>query len=1193
MGSDRPVSTETGVDTIFAGEFSKPSDFPALKIGDSAETNASTMSAGGKSSDKSSTAENATDNTTVNTGKNEGSLASAQETDRVAGTVPLRQTTLEVLGFYDKKWNHLGALDPNDLGGDKRVSEPQKIDSPQNRENTVLDFRPQKEREQTSLTETFFVLPSKKDQNASGDLGALTPPVQILDQNNSLPLEIRDEKGRLLAGETETKVSDWSNFVERNKDNGEIETIRYPDGKIRHFKHEGKNVTRIETLERAADGTIDRSVLTKNPATGKWYAEIGGIPAELPGKVELSKDGILSFQLDGEGKWRTERPDATSAIERTNLSGARIAYNSDNSIQQVTRPDNSRVEFVGKAGELTSVKEVGPDGKQTVWTKTDGKWISNSEPPAERKDITVADNGNVSFVSTDGITTTKTGAGLDLIQKPDGSSCQFDADGRFTDLRDANGLRVKGIIYVGNTDQVARVQISNSQSGKTFTYERDGSSNNWKYTVTDGSGNVLIQDRWGGDIKIGKDGTYSYKEDSGHGRNGDGMWHTFKLDGTQTLVQDNGAGSRATFDLNKNLLSVERANGTSFEIKRENGTVSQVIERQRGGEVVSYKPDATSQLFIPDKEGHKPLKAITAELDGSINITDVNGSQHKIKLDGSKVVKNDDGSTTKVDGNGLVQSTISKKGDVSRTFNYDNGKLVSVNEQRKSGQNIESRTITGKDITVSDSGTVRFTDEDGKNISTTADGSWQMLDARGLIVKSVAPNGSARTFIRDESGECTKIIESRRTSQGERFEEWNRVKENGRWTDSYAMLKSDGKVDARHNVRILDDGNYSYIDNNGKDKKAEVGGRGWELGEPISSATIDDARANFNEVMEANMQDPERLKRLQILMNKFEQRMSERMECRIAAGEAPEQVGEEIEAKVAKSYDNLSELVMNEATGDSAFAERNKRVALAEHFIMHAHDTTLMNQGSNGTCWIQAGHIIGMVNHPDHMSRLLKEVALTGSYTTLNNGERDSNPRTIKFSKRLFAYSGRDEEARFSLNSPYSNGSRGPVGMIFDQVLPVIGGRREGRSNAGNYGGSDGARRIMYMVTGDVVYDSGHKLDGSDRATFLKKGGFITYAPGHMRTQQLKKIDGEWYVLQDDQHGPHGDRVLAKIKDLRQWLRERPGRVQIHRPWHPGVEGDTVGPINYPVGPYNPGDDGGCPRPGGRIVRWFIRRRWR
>jgi hypothetical protein len=314
------------------------------------------------------------------------------------------------------------------------------------------------------------------------------------------------------------------------------------------------------------------------------------------------------------------------------------------------------------------------------------------------------------------------------------------------------------------------------------------------------------------------------------------------------------------------------------------------------------------------------------------------------------------------------------------------------------------------------------------------------------------------------------------------------------------------------------------------------------------------------------------------------------MECRTACGEPAEQVGEEIESKVARTYDQLSEMIMNEPTADSAFPDRQKRVTLAEHFVMHAHDTTLMNQGSNGTCWIQAGHIMGMVNHPDHMARLLKEVSLTGSYTTLNNGERDSTPRTIRFSKGLFSYGGRDEEARFTLNSPYKNGTRGPVGMIFDQVLPVIGGRREGRSNAGNYGGSDGARRIMYMVTGDLVYDSGHKLDGSDRATFLKKGGFITYAPGHMRTQQLKKIDNEWYVLQDDQHGPHGDRVLTKIKDLGAWLRERPGRVQIHRPWHPGVEGDTVGPINYPVGPYSPDDDGGGFRPRPRRVIRFIRR---
>ncbi|MBZ0188125.1 MAG: cytochrome P450, partial [Candidatus Obscuribacterales bacterium] len=414
--------------------------------------------------------------------------------------------------------------------------------------------------------------------------------------------------------------------------------------------------------------------------------------------------------------------------------------------------------------------------------------------------------------------------------------------------------------------------------------------------------------------------------------------------------------------------------------------------------------------------------------------------------------------------------------------------------------------------------------------------------------------------------------------------QWNRIA----GTSNFQQIKENGQTgETANNLELLDNGDLRYLDSNGKEKIARQGGTSWELGEPIASSTIEDARSNFNEMMEAQFKNPERIGRLQQLMVKFEQRMADRVECRVIAGEDQGQVTEETEQCIAKTYDNLTEMVAMESQQGSAFQDRSQRATLVEQFIFHAHDTTLMNQGSNGTCWIQAGHILAMLNHPDSMSRLLKEVTLTGSFQTMNNGEQDANPRTIRFSQGLFRRGGNSEEGRWSLNTPFQNGTRSPVGMIFDQVLPVIGGGREWRSNAGSYGGSDGARRIMYMVTGDLVYDTSHKLGGSDQRTFLLKGGMISYAPGHMRTRQLKKIDNQWYVIQDDQHGPRGDRAMYKVRDLRSWLKENPGRVPIHRPLGPGGPGDTINPIYSPdgPGPYDPEYDPGEHRPRIRIFR--------
>ena len=231
MGSDSP--SYPGADTIFAAEFSKPGEFKAFNNGVADSADKRTTDSTDSRADKP-----ATDTTATTPDKTGDSTARSKE---VAETVPLRQTTLETLGFFDKKWNHLGTFE-------------------EQMRDANLDFRPSKEGDRPvkdsakDWPDTYFVLPTKKDQNATtGDLGSLTPPVQLLDQNNSLPLEIRDEKGRVLAQETETKVSDWSKFVEKNQDTGQIDAIRYPDGKIRHFKHENGDLTRIETLEQCPE----------------------------------------------------------------------------------------------------------------------------------------------------------------------------------------------------------------------------------------------------------------------------------------------------------------------------------------------------------------------------------------------------------------------------------------------------------------------------------------------------------------------------------------------------------------------------------------------------------------------------------------------------------------------------------------------------------------------------------------------------------------------------------------------------------------------------------------------------------------------------------------------------------------------------------------------------------------------------
>jgi len=996
----------------------------------------------------------------------------------------------------------------------------------------------------------FFIL-----DNRPNTADKLTPGVGLHDAERTTPLQITDN-GRVVT--TDSGSHNWS--VNKNPETGNVETITYPDGKVRHFKHENGECTRVETVEKGPDGQPTRTILNRDPETKKWYAEVGGIRADLPGDVQVTKDGIVSFQLDNQGKWRTERPDGTTAIERTIQSGARVAFNEDNTVQQITRPDLSRVECVRDKGELVQVNEVSPDGKSVSWVKQGEKWVSNTNPPQERTGVDVSENGNYTFVATDNIKHTITGGGLELNQNPNGSSFQFDKEGRFTELKDVNGLRVHGINYHPETGQVTKAQIGSSEGGRIHSYEREGTSNQWKYTVTDASGAVISQDRWTGEIAVGKDGTYAYREDARHGRNPDGLWVVFKLDGSQYMMQDNGQGSRAIFDMSRNLLALERQNGTKLDITRMNGGVATAItETHRDGQQVKYVLDPMSGNFVPDNSNFRPIKKIEATGNGVTQITDANGSVYTVNLDGSQTVKNADGSISEADGSGRVWRTTSKDGGVVRTFNWDGDKLASVTETRKTG---ETRTITGQDLRVGADGTIRYTDVDGQKLSTTSDGSWQAyqtINGRDYLVKAVSPKGYMRTITRDASGEAISMVDSKPTQNGQAITEtFNRVMENGRYTDSWAKVSQDGKITARHNVNLLDNGTYNYIDSAGKDKLAKIGDRGFESG---FSDSVEEARARLTELMDSHLDETQK-KRFQIILDRFEKRGKERVEAQTAGGLDPNKSMEEWDQKIAKSYDHLSQML--DPNKQSTQYDLKQRAKLVENmaFAMAA-PVKANDQGNWGCCWMISGIYCGIIQYPDKMCSMLSELSTTGKYTDINGKTWTPPQHLLKFTS---------QGGNWTIDN-CGRGQRSPVSEILTSVGAYLSndGRRTDRGAGG--GSPQGMNHAMKLITGDTwkVTGESQMMNSSLKQEMLTKGGYVCLMPGHMYLGALEKHGNEWKVVASMQHGDGGRRVNGTVTDLASWNIQR-GRMR----YNPDI--DLPECKDQPIGPSPGGDrwnDGG------------------
>lgn len=1009
----------------------------------------------------------------------------------------------------------------------------------------------------------FFVL-----DNRPNTADKLTPAVGIHDSENTAPLQITDGQGRVVTTDSGTEANNWS--INKNPETGDIETIKYADGKVRNFKHEGGQLTRIETIEKGADGQPTRTIFSRDPETKKWFAEVGGLKAELPGDVQFTKDGVVSFQMDVQGTWRAERPDGSTNIERTIQSGARVAFNDDNTIQQITRPDQSRVECVREKGELVQVNEHSPDGKSVSWVKNGDKWVSNTNPPQERTGVEVSDNGNYTFQTADNIKHTITGGGLDLQQNPNGSSFQFDKEGRFTELKDVNGLRVHGIEYSPETGQVTKAQIGSPESGRVHSYEREGSTNQWKYTVTDAGGNIVSQDRWTGEIAVGKDGTYAYKEDPRHGRNADNLWTVFKLDGSQYMLQDNGQGSRAIFDMNRNLLAMERQNGTKLDIQRSNGLATTIIETTKNGEQVKYTLDTMSNMYMPDNSSHKPIRKIETAPNGLTQIIDANNSIHSINLDGSSVVKNADGSISEVDANGCVLRTTSKDGGVTRTFNWDNGKLVSVNETKKTG---ETRFIAGKDMHATANGTIFYTDTDGQKISTTPDGSWQSyetINGKDYLNRAVNPKGHMRTIVRDQSGEAISFIDSKPGADGQKTtEEYRRVPENGMLSNSWAKISPDGKVTARHNVRLNDDGTYSYIDSNGKDKIAKIGDRGFESG---FSDSVEEARARLTELMESHLDEAQK-KRFQIILDRFEKRGKERVEAQTAGGLDQNKSMEEWDQKISKAYDHLANMLNPNAQG--AKYDLKTRAKLVENmaFAMAA-PVKANDQGNWGCCWMISGVYCGIIQYPDKMAGMLSELSMSGKFTDVNGKVWTPPEHLMRFT---------NQGGNWTIEN-CGNTQRSPVSEILTSVAAYMSadGRRLDRGAGG--GTAPAMNHAMKMITNDTWKVTGESamMSPSMKQEMLLKGGYVCLMPGHMYLGALEKHGNEWKVVASMQHGDSGRRVNGTVTDLANWTVNR-SRMR----YNPDI--DLPECQDQPIGP-SPGGDWGPGGGGGWRPRRFFPR---
>ncbi|MEZ4487744.1 MAG: hypothetical protein R3F51_09175 [Cyanobacteriota/Melainabacteria group bacterium] len=343
--------------------------------------------------------------------------------------------------------------------------------------------------------------PAKETKDAP-DVDA--PSVEIVEDTS---LQIRDESGKVIAasGDAILNIS-----IERDATSGNIASISYPDGRIRNFSHDGSQLKSIETLTPTRNGKFSQTSLVHE--RGRWHAEINGMKAALPGRVRLADNGEISFELDGKGKWRHEKPDGTILMEKATASGARLIFDEKDNINKITRVDGSAFEGRYIDGDLVGITETDRYGNKTTWRKVGNRWLSDQEPPQERREFRIYANGNVGFIDNQGEEHVTTVTGKSLSVSTENSRFRVDEEGRFTSVETGAGQYIEALKYNDNGHVVYGRE--NGDQGKILHYARQDGGDTWSLTITDDSGNVEEMKEWQGDISVTDGGEYVCRSSS-------------------------------------------------------------------------------------------------------------------------------------------------------------------------------------------------------------------------------------------------------------------------------------------------------------------------------------------------------------------------------------------------------------------------------------------------------------------------------------------------------------------------------------------------------------------------------------------------------------------------------------------------------------------------------------------------------
>lgn len=586
---------------------------------------------------------------------------------------------------------------------------------------------------------------------------------------------------------------------------------------------------------------------------------------------------------------------------------------------------------------------------------------------------------------------------------PDGKYIRDDA-GRVTETVSPDGKMKRKFEYgdpkLPDTATVIHMdgmkyQILGPITSNGKPVERDGKVM-YSWTRYDDKGN--FKDNWYGALVISKNGVFDKFDD-----------HLQKdqkslqgADGKELSAAE--AARRNTHGIWPGKIDVSRPDGTSINAKMEGDTALEITE--------TYLDKGKLSQRIWKKQGEswqsntKPEERRTnvqVDREGNFTYTDSNARRITEQKDVGRI-ETDKGITTTLDPEGAAIKVTTADGERSLVYGMTKaGKKQLTEITTTSGEyktkwlrdgdsdswKAASESELRKDLKLTASGDLRFVDDKGRQIQETTALSRIRFDDSSRPVEIHFTSGAKRSLQYDDKG-LKSFRDELATKTDKQDILWTR-KGDG---TTFESRRADGKTYERQSVVPKDNGDLSYKGLDGQNhvsvaRDLDRMARGELI---LSAESLLEARNKLQDVLATTSLDQ---KRFLSWLKEFE--------ARATGNKLPQE-------KIVKTMENLAALLSQ--SKDGPVFNKTEREIMADTAMHNLARPLEIDQGSHPTCNVTSIEVYAAVKHPDQYTRLLREVANNGKWTTAK-GETVTPPV-----KALTA--GKDEKS-YDLTKPDSN----------------------------------------------------------------------------------------------------------------------------------------------------------------------------